>query len=57
MKFIPDKTMSEIDHFFIMSSVGAPEADRLVEFVFSEGKPSIHANQGTSNRRFFFQTS
>lgn len=44
----------ELDHVFILVSEGAPEADKLTEFGFSEGEPNIHPGQGTSNRRFFF---
>lgn len=44
----------ELDHVFIFVSEGAPEADKLVEFGFSEGEPNVHPGQGTSNRRFFF---
>ncbi len=43
-----------LDHVFIFVSEGAPEADKLIEFGFSEGEPNIHLGQGTSNRRFFF---
>ncbi len=44
----------ELDHIFIFVSEGAPEADKLTEFGFSEGEPNVHPGQGTSNRRFFF---
>lgn len=44
----------ELDHVFILVSEGAPEADKLIEFGFSEGEPNTHPGQGTSNRRFFF---
>jgi hypothetical protein len=44
----------ELDHLFIMTSVGAPEAARLIEFGLVEGAPNIHPGQGTANRRFFF---
>jgi hypothetical protein len=47
----------EIDHLFICASVGAPEADRLVEFGLTEGSPNVHQGQGTANRRFFFHNS
>ncbi|MBI3839153.1 MAG: VOC family protein [Planctomycetia bacterium] len=47
----------ELDHFFIRTSVGAPEADRLVEFGLSEGAPNRHPGQGTANRRFFFSNA
>lgn len=45
----------KLDHVFIMVSEGAPEADQLIQFGLSEGKPNTHLGQGTSNRRFFFQ--
>ncbi len=44
----------ELDHLFIFVSKGAPEADPLLKFGFSEGEPNVHPGQGTSNRRFFF---
>ncbi|MBT8340155.1 MAG: VOC family protein [Desulfatitalea sp.] len=44
----------ELDHVFIFVSEGAPEADKLIKFGFSEGEPNVHPGQGTSNRRFFF---
>ena len=44
----------ELDHVFIFVSEGAPEADALVKFGFTEGEPNVHPGQGTSNRRFFF---
>jgi hypothetical protein len=47
----------ELDHFFICTSVGAPEAGRLVEFGLAEGSPNRHPGQGTANRRFFFDNA
>ncbi len=44
----------EIDHLFIATAVGAPEAARLIEFGLLEGAPNTHPGQGTANRRFFF---
>lgn len=44
----------ELDHVFIFVSEGAPGADGLLNFGFSEGEPNVHPGQGTSNRRFFF---
>lgn len=44
----------ELDHVFIFVSEGAPDADGLLNFGFSEGEPNVHPGQGTSNRRFFF---
>lgn len=42
------------DHAFITCSVGAPEAEVLLERGFAEGSPNVHPSQGTANRRFFF---
>lgn len=47
----------ELDHIFIFSEVGAPEADELVAFGLSEGAPNTHPGQGTANRRFFFHNA
>ena len=47
----------ELDHLFICTSFGAPEADGLVDFGLTEGTPNVHPGQGTSNRRFFFHNS
>lgn len=44
----------ELDHIFIRSSIGAPEAERLIAFGLTEGSSNIHLGQGTTNRRFFF---
>ena len=45
----------ELDHVFIGTGAGAPEADALVEFGLREGEPNTHPGQGTANRRFFFE--
>jgi hypothetical protein len=45
----------ELDHCFIWTEVGAPEADLLIEFGLTEGQPNTHPGQGTANRRFFFE--
>jgi hypothetical protein len=47
----------ELDHLFICTAAGAPEAARLVEFGLLEGSPNIHPGQGTANRRFFFENA
>jgi hypothetical protein len=47
----------ELDHIFICTAVGAPEAERLIEFGLAEGSPNTHPGQGTANRRFFFQNA
>jgi len=44
----------EIDHLYVLASVGAPEADRLLDAGFVEGSRNAHRGQGTANRRFFF---
>src|SRR5262245_10881578 len=44
----------EFDHLFVLSSFGAPEADRLLAFGLNEGTPNTHPGQGTACRRFFF---
>src|ERR1700745_45048 len=44
----------ELDHLFVCTSVGAPEAEDLVRFGLQEGPPNQHPGQGTANRRFAF---
>lgn len=44
---------TEVDHLFVLSSPGAPEADELLAAGFREGTPNTHAGQGTACRRFF----
>lgn len=44
----------ELDHMFLMTDPGAPEADAFVGFGFQEGSPNRHFGQGTGNRRFSF---
>jgi hypothetical protein len=44
----------ELDHVFICTERGAPEAEKLVTFGLHEGPASKHAGQGTANRRFPF---
>jgi len=43
-----------IDHVFVCTAVGAPEAERLAAAGFAEGAPNVHPGQGTACRRFFF---
>ncbi|RFO96201.1 hypothetical protein DIC66_14480 [Rhodoferax lacus] len=43
-----------LDHIFICTAVGAPEAQALLDAGFVEGSRNVHPGQGTSNRRFFF---
>ena len=47
----------ELDHIFIWTTVGAPEAERLVGLGLTEGPPNRHQGQGTSCRRFFFRNA
>ena len=49
--------MYEIDHVLIFTSIGAPEAERLIVFGLTEGSPNRHPGQGTANRRFFFDNA
>ncbi len=44
----------ELDHFFILTDPGAPQAELLTEIGLVEGTPNDHPGQGTANRRFFF---
>jgi Glyoxalase-like domain len=44
----------ELDHLFVCTAVGAPEAEKLVQFGLLEGPPNQHPGQGTANRRFAF---
>jgi hypothetical protein len=45
---------TELDHVFICTAVGAPEADELRAIGLIEGTSNVHPGQGTANRRFFF---
>jgi hypothetical protein len=47
----------ELDHLFVFTNVGAPEADRLVSLGLTEGSRNVHPGQGTANRRFFFRNA
>ena len=47
----------ELDHLFICTSPGAPEADKLIQFGLREGQPNQHPGQGTACRRFPFANS
>jgi hypothetical protein len=44
----------QLDHFFILTDAGAPQAARLAALGMQEGEPNEHPGQGTANRRFFF---
>ncbi|MEG4804752.1 VOC family protein [Microcoleus sp. ARI1-B5] len=47
----------EFDHLFILTDIGAPEADRLSSFGLVEGSSRTHRGQGTTNRCFFFHNA
>jgi hypothetical protein len=44
----------ELDHLFVCTAPGAPEAEKLVQSGLHEGPPNQHPGQGTANRRFAF---
>jgi hypothetical protein len=44
----------ELDHLFVCTAPGAPEAEELVRFGLREEPPNRHPGQGTANRRFAF---
>ena len=44
-----------LDHFFVLTEPGAPQAERLVDLGMPEGSPNDHPGQGTANRRFFLR--
>ncbi len=44
----------ELDHLFILTDPGAPQAERLINFGLREAPPNVHPGQGTANRRFYF---
>jgi hypothetical protein len=44
----------ELDHLFVCTAPGAPEAEKLVQFGLREGPPNQHPGQGTACRRFSF---
>ena len=47
----------ELDHIFICTGNGAPEAELLKAFGLTEGSRNLHPGQGTANRRFFFHNA
>lgn len=49
--------MLELDHIFIMAQPSAPEANALIDFGLTEGSPNSHPQQGSANRRFFFDNA
>src|SRR5215475_2994823 len=44
----------ELDHVFVCTAPGAPEAEKLVQFGLHEGPRNQHPGQGTACRRFSF---
>jgi len=44
----------ELDHVFVCTDPGAPEAEEFIRFGLREGPPNTHPGQGTENRRFAF---
>jgi hypothetical protein len=44
----------ELDHLFVCTALGAPEAEKLVQFGLHEAPPNQHPGQGTACRRFSF---
>ena len=44
-----------LHHAFVCTSLGAPEAEGLLDAGLVEGSPNTHPGQGTANRRFFFE--
>ena len=47
----------ELDHIFVWTGAGAPEAERLASVGLTEGPPNTHPGQGTACRRFFFRNA
>jgi len=46
-----------LDHVFVCTAVGAPEAEALTAAGFAEGAGNVHPGQGTACRRFFFRNA
>jgi hypothetical protein len=46
-----------VDHVFVCTAIGAPDAERLRQFGLVEGSPNRHPGQGTACRRFFFRNA
>jgi hypothetical protein len=47
----------ELDHLFVCTAPGAPEAEKLIDFGLTEAPRNHHPGQGTANRRFAFANS
>jgi hypothetical protein len=46
-----------LDHVFVCTSAGAPEAEALAAAGLTEGPGNVHPGQGTACRRFFFRNA
>lgn len=46
--------MKKIHHIFIFTDDKGKVADELIDFGLTEGSNRIHAEQGTANRKFYF---
>jgi Glyoxalase-like domain len=49
------KNKMNADHIFIFTNDQGKVADQLVEFGLKEGSHRVHAGQGTTNRKFYFE--
>jgi hypothetical protein len=47
----------ELDHLFVCTDPGAPEAEKLIQFGLREAPPNQHPGQGTACRRFAFSNA
>jgi hypothetical protein len=47
----------ELDHLFVCTAAGAPEAHSLVQLGINEAPSNDHPGQGTANRRFAFSNA
>src|SRR5918993_3872640 len=47
----------ELDHLFVCTDPGAPEAERLISLGVREAPANNHPGQGTANRRFAFSNA
>lgn len=46
----------DIDHIFIFTNDNGQVADELIDFGFTEGSSRVHTGQGTTNRKFYFES-
>lgn len=44
----------ELDHLFVCTAAGAPEAEEFLRCNLREAPANQHSGQGTANRRFSF---